>query len=264
MKPYRILYIAAIVILIYPLSSAAQKIEQSSQSSIAEQNEGVNDDSIGNSTEQETASYQFRMGKKYLQGTGVVQDSAEAAKWFLIAANQGNASAQCMLGAMYATGLGVEKDSVQAYMWLTLSVEGSKNTETPYLQKAKEISQSISKEMTPEQIEEARNRARSWKPAQLSTPKQIGGEVLKSMLIRRVEPVYPEMAKRTRVQGLVILVVTVDEEGSVTEIRATRGEPILVEAAIEAVRQWKYTPTLISGKPVPVTATVTVGFYLGR
>ena len=264
MTRYSLLHLTTILLLIYPLSSAAQKVEQSSQSAIAEQNGSVNDDSIGNSSEQETSSPQFIMGMKYLQGKGVVQDNAEAAKWFLIAANQGNTSAQCMLGAIYATGLGVEKDPVQAYMWLTLSIEGSKYTGAPYLQKATELSHSISREMTPEQIEEARNRARNWKPVGLSTPKQIGGDVLRSRLISRVEPVYPDLAKRTRVQGLVILVVTVDEEGYVTEIRPTRGEPILVEAAIEAVRQWKYKPTLLLGKPIPVTATVTVNFVLGR
>jgi protein TonB len=79
-----------------------------------------------------------------------------------------------------------------------------------------------------------------------------------------VEPEYPELAKRTRLQGMVILVVTVDEEGNVTDIRVTRGHPILVEAAKAAVSQWKYSPTLLNGEPIPVTATVTVNFVLGR
>jgi protein TonB len=77
-----------------------------------------------------------------------------------------------------------------------------------------------------------------------------------------VEPVYPELAKRARVQGRVILVVTVDEEGNVSDIRVSSGHPLLDEAALTAVRQWKYSPTLLNGEPVPVIATVTVIFNL--
>ena len=93
-------------------------------------------------------------------------------------------------------------------------------------------------------------------------PIKVGGNVQESKLIRRVEPVYPELAKRARVQGRVILVVTVDEEGNVSDIRVSSGHPLLDEAALTAVRQWKYSPTLLNGEPVPVIATVTVIFNL--
>jgi TonB family protein len=91
-------------------------------------------------------------------------------------------------------------------------------------------------------------------------PIRVGGNVQESKLIRRVEPVYPELAKQARVQGRVVLVVTVDEEGNVSEIKVTRGHPLLYEEAVAAVRQWKYSPTLLNGEPVPVIATVTVTF----
>jgi protein TonB len=90
----------------------------------------------------------------------------------------------------------------------------------------------------------------------------VGGNVQESKLIRRVEPAYPELAKRARVQGKVVLVVTVDEEGNVTDIRVTSGHPLLDEAALSAVKQWKYSPTLLNGEPVPVIANVTVFFNL--
>jgi protein TonB len=93
-------------------------------------------------------------------------------------------------------------------------------------------------------------------------PIRVGGNVQESKLIRRVEPVYPELAKRARVQGKVVLVVTVDEEGNVTDIKVTSGHPLLDEAAKSAVSQWKYSPTLLNGEPVPVIATVTVIFNL--
>jgi TonB family protein len=93
-------------------------------------------------------------------------------------------------------------------------------------------------------------------------PIKVGENVQESKLIRRVEPAYPELAKRARVEGRVLLAVTVDEEGNVSEIRVIVGHPLLVEAAVTAVRQWKYSPTLLNGEPVPVIATVTVRFSL--
>jgi protein TonB len=77
-----------------------------------------------------------------------------------------------------------------------------------------------------------------------------------------VDPPYPDLAKRARVSGKVILVVTVDEEGNVAECRVTSGHPLLNDAALNAVKQWKYSPTLLNGEPVPVIANVTVIFKL--
>jgi TonB family protein len=96
-------------------------------------------------------------------------------------------------------------------------------------------------------------------------PNTIGGNNpdIGSKLIRRVEPVYPELAKRSRVSGKVILEISVNEEGVVTDAQAIDGHPLLNDAAVDAVRQWKYSPTLMNGKPVPVKATVTVVFRLG-
>ena len=93
-------------------------------------------------------------------------------------------------------------------------------------------------------------------------PIRVGGNVQESKLIKRVEPVYPELAKRARVQGVVLLQVLVDETGHVADIKVVRGNPLLDPAAMEAVRQWVYSPTLLNGEPVPVIATVTVIFNL--
>ncbi len=93
-------------------------------------------------------------------------------------------------------------------------------------------------------------------------PIKVGGNVQESKLIRRVEPVYPELAERARVQGRVVLIVTVDQQGNVSDIQVTDGHPLLNEAAKAAVRQWKYSPTLLNGEPVPVIATVTLVFSL--
>jgi protein TonB len=93
-------------------------------------------------------------------------------------------------------------------------------------------------------------------------PIRVGGNVQESKRIRYMEPIYPELAKRARVQGKVILIVTIDEEGNVTDIRVTSGHPLLNPAAVSAVTQWKYSPTLLNGEPVPVIANVIVTFNL--
>jgi len=93
-------------------------------------------------------------------------------------------------------------------------------------------------------------------------PIRVGGSVQSSKLIRRVEPKYPELAKRARVSGLVLLQITVGESGTVTKIRVIRGHPLLTPAAVKAVNQWQYSPTLLNGEPQSVLATVTVNFVL--
>jgi len=93
-------------------------------------------------------------------------------------------------------------------------------------------------------------------------PFRIGGSVLAAKLVRRVDPAYPELAKRARVQGAVLLEVLVDALGEVESVRVVSGPALLADAAVTAVRQWRYSPTLLNGEPVPVTAVVTVRFVL--
>ncbi|RPI22770.1 MAG: energy transducer TonB [Acidobacteria bacterium] len=83
-----------------------------------------------------------------------------------------------------------------------------------------------------------------------------------SKVIYRVEPVYPTLAIQARVQGSVMLQVTVNEMGIVESVQVVRGHPLLNEAAITAVKQWRYKPTILNGEPMPITATVTVNFNL--
>jgi len=69
-------------------------------------------------------------------------------------------------------------------------------------------------------------------------------------------------AKQARVQGVVILECTISPQGKVSDVKVLRGIPLLDQAAIDAVKQWVYTPTLLNGVPVPVIMTVTVNFKL--
>ena len=77
-----------------------------------------------------------------------------------------------------------------------------------------------------------------------------------------VDPVYPRMAQVARVEGVVILEATIDAHGRVVDVRVLRSVPLLDQAAVDAVRQWIYTPTLLNGVPVPIVMTVTVNFKL--
>ncbi len=76
-------------------------------------------------------------------------------------------------------------------------------------------------------------------------------------------PRYPSLASRARVEGVVFLNVMVDETGNVADVQVVRGHQLLFQAAVEAVRQWKFSPTLLGGEPIRVMATISVVFRLG-
>ena len=73
---------------------------------------------------------------------------------------------------------------------------------------------------------------------------------------------YPTVAQAARVQGVVILEAVIGPDGKVADVKVLRSVPLLDDAAISAVRQWEYTPTLLNGVPVPVIMTVTVNFTM--
>ncbi len=91
---------------------------------------------------------------------------------------------------------------------------------------------------------------------------RVGGQIKEPKKLKHVPPVYPDIAKQARVQGVVILESTISPQGKVTDVKVLRGIPLLDQAAIDAVKQWVYTPTLLNGVPVPVIMTVTVNFKL--
>jgi protein TonB len=94
-------------------------------------------------------------------------------------------------------------------------------------------------------------------------PVRVGGIVKEPRAVKVVPPVYPSLAKRARVTGTVILEATVTSEGAVEEIRIVSGHPLLVQAAIDCVKQWRYEPTYLNGEPVPVLLDAKVHFELG-
>ena len=103
-------------------------------------------------------------------------------------------------------------------------------------------------------------RARRFKGDAGST--KAVGSVLQGHAVFRAEPAYPSAAKAERVSGTVIVEVTVDETGKVINTRAVCGHDLLVPASVDAAKHWRFSPTLLSGRPVKVIGTITFNFNL--
>jgi len=99
-------------------------------------------------------------------------------------------------------------------------------------------------------------------PPEPPEPLRVGGHVREPRRIVDVPPIYPALAIAAKKDGVVILEALLDERGNVDRLKVLRSEPLLDNAAVEAVRRWRYTPTLLNGVPVPVLMTVTVRFSL--
>jgi len=91
---------------------------------------------------------------------------------------------------------------------------------------------------------------------------RIGGRVQAAKLINQVAPVYPPIAKQARISGVVRLEAVIGRDGRIESLHVTSGPPLLVEAALAAVRQWVYQPTLLNGEPVEVLTQIEVNFKL--
>jgi len=93
-------------------------------------------------------------------------------------------------------------------------------------------------------------------------PVRVGGDILPPRKVRDVAPRYPAVAQQARIEGTVIIEAVIGVDGHVQSARSLRPAPFLEEAALEAVRQWVFTPTRLNGEAVPVVMTVTVDFRL--
>ena len=93
-------------------------------------------------------------------------------------------------------------------------------------------------------------------------PVRIGGQIKEPAIIHRVQPEYPALAVASKMEGVVILEAIVDEEGRVESVRSLRTATIFDDPAIKAVRQWRYSPVLLNGRPEKFILTVVVSFNL--
>jgi periplasmic protein TonB len=98
------------------------------------------------------------------------------------------------------------------------------------------------------------------------TPKRmrIASRVAEANLIHDVAPTYPPEAGRARIEGTVVLLAVIAKDGTVRDVRVERGLPVLAQAAIDAVKQWRYKPYLLNGEPIEVDSQITINFTLSR
>jgi periplasmic protein TonB len=93
---------------------------------------------------------------------------------------------------------------------------------------------------------------------------RLAQRVVEVNLIHDVAPTYPPEAGRARIEGAVVLWAVIGKDGSVQDVRVESGLPILAQAAIDAVKQWRYKPYLLNGEPVEVDSRITINFTLSR
>ena len=93
---------------------------------------------------------------------------------------------------------------------------------------------------------------------------RVSQGVMEGMLIEKTSPTYPPLASQARIEGVVVLNVTISKTGDVSQIQLVSGHPMLAPAAIEAVKKWKYRPYLLNGEAVEVETQVQVNFVLAR
>jgi TonB family protein len=122
--------------------------------------------------------------------------------------------------------------------------------------------------LTRRQIPAGSTATSSLAPSSLSSrypdALRVGGDIREPRKLADVKPVYPAVAQAANVQGIVILEALINQEGNVADVVVLRSVQLLDAAAVEAVQQWQYTPTLLNGSPVDVIMTVTVNFSLSQ
>jgi len=91
---------------------------------------------------------------------------------------------------------------------------------------------------------------------------RVGGLVQQANVVKRVMPVYPPIARQARIQGHVVLHAVISKEGTIQELKVISGHPLLQQAAMDAVKQWIYKPTLLNTEPVEVDTEIDVNFTL--
>jgi len=103
-------------------------------------------------------------------------------------------------------------------------------------------------------------------PPPKQTPQRIrlGGNVQQAKLVSQPMPVYPPLARQARIQGNVVLHAIISKDGRVEQLSVISGHPLLIQSALDAVRQWRYQPTTLNGDAVEVDTTITVTFTMGN
>jgi TonB family protein len=258
MEIKRFLLLTAGLILITPNHTGAQRSNRD-QSEIIE--------IMLKTAEQGDTYAQNWLGLAYIRGAMGRPDYAEAAKWFLRAAEQGSIDSQYRVGQMYIDGKGVRRDYIQACKWLILSA--SANGQSPISQKAKDLMDSITGEMSPVQMAEAQRLARNWESGyvqNISHSPLTGGSwgVTDPVVLVNPQPRYTDEARAAHVEGLVQAQCIIRKSGKADNCRIIRGLGYgLNESVIDTIiKRWRFKPGSYEGKPVDVTVIIETVFRL--
>jgi TonB family protein len=246
---------------------------QANQTGAGQASATASDDSLKalqQKAHQGDADAEAHLGVRYYVGDGVPQDYKEAYRWFLDAGETGHVGAVYYLGTMCRHGEGLDRDLVEAYKWFAVF-----HAIGDFANKNANPTQGIEREMSSEQVSEARTRAEGWMVAlekrnESSASREQGTahvarvkiDIRASTRTKNVEPVYPDAAVSEKVQGVVLIDAGIGPNGRVKDVHIRSSVPALDAAALDAVRQWEFTPTLLNGLPVPVEMTVAVRFSL--
>ena len=106
--------------------------------------------------------------------------------------------------------------------------------------------------------------ARPWPMPKAATPQRVrvSQGVSQGLLIHKVQPAYPPLARQARIQGTVVLQALIGKDGAIQNLHVVSGHPMLTGAALDAVKQWRYKPYYLNGEPVEVETTINVNFTL--
>jgi TonB family protein len=184
------------------------------------------------------------LGILYLDGFGVSKSSVKATGYYAKACDAGDVTGCLNLSGCYRDGTGVRKDIEKEKLYLDKAcLLGD--------QGGCALSEKLSKVMQQSPVEP--------KPVRRTT---ISYGVAQGLLIQATPPVYPPEAKAAGVSGMVELKIIISKTGSVDEVHVVSGPAMLQQAAIDAVKQWRYNPYLVNKQPVEVETTVNVAFTL--
>jgi len=104
-----------------------------------------------------------------------------------------------------------------------------------------------------------------WGSKDPSAPvRAVEDKVLQGWVVHRVQPAYPEKAKKALLGGAVVLDAIIDRQGSIRYLHVVKGHPILAQASVDAVKQWRYRPYVVDGEPVEVETKITVNFTMSH
>jgi TonB family protein len=141
------------------------------------------------------------------------------------------------------------------------SSSAGKSQESPQEESKPEPNPETARPVDPVSLPESGTPAASPANGSASSERiRLPAEIASSLLVSKVIPTYPPLARRARIQGQVVLNVDISKEGTIESLRTITGHPMLIPAAIDAVKQWRYKPYLLNAEPVPVQTQVTVNF----